>query len=260
MHSLSAAVAPAWTCPQCRRRVPGREPLCHCGFERARAAALAASALPRPSSPAAGGRRSVVLGALLFVGVAGVLLYAAVRRLDTVAGAPRTVSPLARGEATYPLLPALRAVKSRPRRAAPAVTVTTLAPKPLTAAELDWNRAVALLDLPLRKVAAETSVLEMAYRTFAEACVATPGGVSESPGDRDWLASMKTARLIPGVTVRERGTTVGCEGVRHGLVTRASALKAALDESERLAQASGVRPDHWRQLLAVHALDVFDRY
>jgi hypothetical protein len=263
MHSLSAAVASPWTCPQCRRRVPGREPLCHCGFERARAAALAAraaSALPGPSSRAAGERRPVVLGALLFVGVASVLVYAAVRRLDTVAGAPRIVSPLARGEATYPLLPALPAVKSRLRRAAPAVTVTTLAPKPLTAAELDWNRAVALLDLPLRKVAAETSVLEVAYRTFAEVCVAPVGGGTRSPGDRDWLASMKTARLLPGVMLREKGATVGCEGVRNTLVTRADALKADLNASERLAQASGVRPDHWRQLLAVYALDVFDRY
>jgi hypothetical protein len=260
MHSLSAAVASPWTCPQCRRRVPGREPLCHCGFERARAAALAASALPRPSSPAAGGRRPVVLGAVLFVGVASVLLYGAVRRLDTVASAPRTVSPLARGPATYPLLPALPAVKSRRRRAAPAVTVTTLAPKPLTAAELDWNRAVALLDLPLRKVAAETSVLEVAYRTFAEACLASAAGSRGAERSPDWLASLKTARLLSGVTLRENGATVGCEGVRNRLVTRADALKSDLDATERMGQVGGLRAEHWRRLLEVYRLEDWTRY
>jgi hypothetical protein len=202
----------------------------------------------------------VVLGALVFVGVASLLLYAAVRRLDTVAGAPRTVSPLARGEATYPVLPALRGGKSRTRRAAAGSNVTRLVPKPQTAAELDWDRAVALLDLPLRKVAAEASVLEVAYRRFADACIAPPSGITESGGDRAWLASMKTARLLPGVMLREKGATIGCEGVRNSLVTRADTLKADLDGSERLARASRVRPEHWRQLVTVYALDVFDRY
>ena len=110
MHSLSAAVAPPWTCPQCRRRVPGREPLCHCGFERARAAALAASTVPGPPSPAGGGHPPVVLGALLFVGVASVLLYVAVRRLDTVAGCSAYREPPGprRGDVSAPARPAGR--------------------------------------------------------------------------------------------------------------------------------------------------------
>ena len=202
----------------------------------------------------------MVLGALVFVGVASVLFYAAVRRLDTVAGAPRTVSPLARGEATYPALPALPAVRSRIRRVSAASPVTTLAPKPQTAAELDWDRAVALLDLPLRKVAAETSVLEMGYRRFADACIAGDAASIAAGRSAHWLASLKTARLLPGVTFRESGATVDCEAARRSLVTRAGALKADLDGSERLARAGGVRPEHWRQLVTVYALDVFDHY
>jgi hypothetical protein len=113
---------------------------------------------------------------------------------------------------------------------------------------------VALLDLPLRKIAAETSVLELSYRRFADACLASPSA------DNDWLTSLKTARLVPGVTLRENRATVDCETARANLVARADGLKSDLDGAEHLAQKSGVRPEHWRKLMAVHVLDVWDRY
>ncbi|HEV7499117.1 MAG TPA: hypothetical protein VGQ33_03895, partial [Vicinamibacteria bacterium] len=101
-------------------------------------------------------------------------LYAAIRRLDQGAqGAARTESPLARGEAVYPALPALPAAARTARGAArPVPSATRIPLRPPTAAEADWDRAVALLDLPLRRIAAETSVLELSYRPFAAACVA----------------------------------------------------------------------------------------
>jgi hypothetical protein len=130
--------------------------------------------------------------------------------------------------------------------------------------ELEWGRAVALLDLPLRRIAAETSVLELSYRRFADPCLAPPSDPSSvglgSARDRDWLASLKTARLISGVTLRERGATVDCETVRKSLVARADALKSDLDAAENLGQTSGVRPEHWRRLMATHLLEVWQRY
>jgi hypothetical protein len=192
-------------------------------------------------------------------------LYAAIRRFDESAqAAARPQSPLARGEAVYPVLPALpaRPVASRTTRDAskPRPSVTTVPLRPPTAAEADWDSAVALLDLPLRRIAAETSVLELSYRPFAAACVA-PESASASVGrEGDWLASLKTARLLPGVTLRVNGATVDCEGVRRLLVTRADALKSDLDANERLGRTSGVRPEHWRQLVTVHLLEGWDRY
>lgn len=192
-------------------------------------------------------------------------LYAALRRLDQDAQQnARTPSPLARGEAIYPGLPAMPAatVRTAPGVARPAARMTKVPLRAPTATEADWDRAVALLDLPLRTLAAETSVLELSYRPFAAACIA-PGSVPASVGTGrggDWLASLKTARLLPGVTLREKGATVDCEGVRRLLVTRANALKSALDENERLARTSGVRAEHWRQLVAVHLLEGWDRY
>jgi len=41
---------------------------------------------------------------------------------------------------------------------------------------------------------------------------------------------------------------------------RADRLKSDLDDNERLGRTSGVRPEHWRQLLALHGLEGWDRY
>jgi hypothetical protein len=275
MHALSAAVASPWTCPQCGRRVPGREPRCHCGLTRAEAASSGRSA---PALPASGtdrpdGRRGAIVATVLATAAVAFALYAAIRRFDESAqAAARPQSPLARGEAVYPALPALPALPARPARPAAARTtrdgskprpsVTTVPLRPPTAAEADWDSAVALLDMPLRRIAAETSVLELSYRPFAAACVA-PESAPASVGtgrEGDWLASLKTARLLPGVTLREKGATVDCEGVRRLLVTRADALKSDLDANERLGRTSGVRREHWRQLLAVYLLEGWDRY
>jgi hypothetical protein len=265
-HALSAAVAPPWTCPQCGRRVPGREPRCHCGLERVHASPAGRSAPSSPGSRTAGdGRRTSIVVTVLAAVAASFALYAAVRRMDQDApGATRTPSPLARGEAIYPGLPAMPAATARTAAgvARPAPRVTKVPLRAPTATEADWDRAVALLDLPLRTLAAETSVLELSYRPFAAACIA-PESAPASGGtgrEGDWLASLKTARLLPGVTLRQKGATVDCEGARRLLVKRADALKSDLDANERLGQTSGVRPEHWRRLMVVHALDVFDRY
>ena len=245
--------------------MPGREPRCHCGLTRAEAASSGRPAAPPPGSGAArNGPRGALVATVLAAAAVVFALYAAIRRLDQGAqDAARTESPLARGEAVYPALPALPGAARTTRGAArPGPSATRIPLRAPTAAEADWDRAVALLDLPLRRIAAETSVLELSYRPFAAACVApvSAPAPSETGRDGDWLGSLKTARLLPGVTLREKGATVDCEGARRLLVTRADALKSELDADERLGRTSGVRPDHWRQLMAVYLLEGWDRY
>jgi len=244
--------------------VPGREPRCHCGLTRAEAAASGRSAPAPAGSPAArtDGRRGALVATVLAAAAVSFALFAAIRRLDQgVQGAARTESPLARGPAIYPALPALPAA-ARTARGRPVPSATKIPVRPPTASEADWDRAVALLDLPLRRIAAETSVLELSYRPFAAACVAPPSAPAraETGRDGDWLGSLKTARLLPGVTLREKGATVDCEGARRLLVARADALKSELDAGEQLGRTNGVRPDHWRQLMAVYLLEGWDRY
>jgi hypothetical protein len=132
--------------------------------------------------------------------------------------------------------------------------------RPPTATEQEWSRVNGILDLPLRKVGADTSVLEVAYRSFADACVALAGqGVAGAAG-QDWPRTLRSAPLRGGVTIRDRGATVDCETARRGLVTRADALRADLAAVEKTAQSNHVAPEQWRRLLGTHGLEVWDGY
>jgi hypothetical protein len=189
--------------------------------------------------------------------VIGVLVYAAVRHEANLEAAVRSRSETTRGEAVYPALPRLpAAARTRPARAGATAAAAARRPPP--------SQASVELDLLLRRIAADTSVLELSYRTFADACVAPRNdpssvGLGSAP-DRDWLPSLKTARLISGVTLREHGATVDCAAARRSLVARADALRSDLAAAETLGHASGVRPEHWHDLMAMHQLDVWDRY
>jgi hypothetical protein len=260
---VNTAFAPAWTCPQCQRRVPGREPRCHCGFERTSVLPAGSFPVPPPLSPAGARGRGAVLLAALAAGLIGVLVYAAVRHQANLEAAVRSRSEPTRGEAIYPALPPLPAAAwTRPARAG---TGTAAGASAANAARRPPPSQTSVeLDLLLRKIAAETSVLELSYRTFAGPCVAPRNDPSSiglgSASDRDWLASLKTTRLFSGVTLREHGATVDCEAARRSLVARADALKSDLAAAETLAHANGVRPEHWHDLMAMHQLDVWERY
>lgn len=254
---MSTAVS-SWICPQCRRRVPGREPLCHCGFARGAASPSAAGGIVSPR----GTLDSLpVLAAAAAVCVVAALVFASARPGGLGFAAASVARPRMRGPVGYPALPTVATMKIRhgERGAAPAVVLppgmvplAAASLRPATPAELDWGKAMALLDLPLRNIAADTSVLELSYRRFAEACV--------DGADGEWLVSLKHAALRPGVTLRENGATVDCETARAHLVTRSDALKADLASAEKVAEANHVLPEHWRTLLATHDLSGWERY
>jgi hypothetical protein len=265
---MSTAVS-SWTCPQCGRRVPGRAPLCHCGSARA-AASLASSrsalgtASAVPPAPGTTGWLPV-LAAVAGMCVVAALVLAAARAGAPPRDAPTSAGPRMRGPAGYPALPAAPTMKAGHGTRGAARTLalppgmTPLAPaslRPATAAEQDWAKTTALLDLPLRKIAADSSVLELSYRPFAEACVDGARG----PGGGEWLLSLRRAALRPGVTLRDAGVTVDCETARAHLMTRADALKADLAATEKVAEASHVPPEHWRTLLATHDLSGWQSY
>jgi hypothetical protein len=266
---MSTAVS-SWTCPQCQRRVPGREPVCHCGFARPAGPAAAST---RPLSPSGDGRQWHVLVTAGVACVLAGLVYMALRPRDLDLAAAGTVRrPRIQGPVGYPALPAAPAFKMRRAQTGwgastsnvgnpPTAVAPVMRPAP-TASEQEWARAKELLDLPLRKIAADTSVLELGFRPFADACVDRGDSrfVSGASGDGHWLTSLKTAALRPGVTLRDKGATVDCETARRSLVARADALKGDLAATEKLAQTNRVLPDHWRQLLARHELTAWGRY
>jgi hypothetical protein len=249
---MTSAV-PSWTCPQCRRRVPGREPLCHCGFSRGDATAVARSVLPVPpwAVPARG---LAMAAALLAMGVVAAVVYSMRPREPGVAAGTSTSGPHPQARLGYPALPSLPTVTARRGRGAGPVSRSAgpRVAQPVTPLEL--------LEPPLRSIAADTSVLEMSYRSFAGACVASSVDGRDHGSSDDWLATLKTAALRPGVTLRQGGLTVGCEAARQSLVARAGALKSLLDAAASTARASGLPEAEWRRLVAVHELGVWDRY
>jgi hypothetical protein len=222
--------------------VPRREPLCHCGFARPNESAA-------PVSATGVTRNGVVLVAVLVACVFGVFLYGVSHEILTASA--RSQRRRTGGEATYPALPAMPTSK-RPAR------------PPSTRHVAAGSTTADILDLSLRKIAAETSVLELSYRPFAEACLATASDVSSPrPGSAaggGWLASLKTARLRAGITLRDKGATVDCDTARRSLVARADALKSDLDATGSVARTNGVLPGPWRTLLAKYELEAWDRY
>jgi hypothetical protein len=218
---------------------------------------------PGVASPRASSGSFLVLAAAAGLCVVAALVFAAARPggrtrttiLASVAG------PRMRGPVGYPALPAVATVKIRHGRQGTApdtalppglMPLATPSLRPATPAEQDWSKAVALLDLPLRKIAADSSVLELSYRGFAQACV--------DAADGEWLVSLRRAAVRPGVTLREAGVTVDCETARVHLITRCDAIKADLAATQKVAEASHVLLEHWRTLLATHDLSAWERY
>jgi hypothetical protein len=238
---MSAPVVSSWTCPQCRRLVPRREPRCHCGLERSQAriperatVADGVSVFRDPRS------RPLLIATALAAGCSLVIYAVATQPADQP---PGTSAGSTHREPRYPALPVLTAESAPPRARA----------TPGKGRDEAWARAVALLAPPLRKVATDSAALELSYRPFAKVCLPSMDGMAAAG---DWLASLETAeRSRSGIAAGE-----DCEGARKSLAARADTVKSALEAAETLARASGVLPAHWRRLLAMHGLEAWDHY
>lgn len=265
-----------WTCTQCGRTVPAREPRCHCGLLRAESSA-AGGADETPSHGGSFGR--TVLG-LALVAAAGYGFYAASLqreqrqqaaelarqeriRLETVPSGGPTAGPPETAPRTFapsPYTPPVGGTLSFPSPKAEATPAALKArassddssPSP-TSMEEAWARANELLDAPLQKITAETAELQEHYAPFAYTCLASP--------DANWLVAMKSSSFVrAGIPYSKFGVTVDCEFARRELVARGNVLKAELDAAQRLAHENRVLPGHWRKLVETHQLEIWDAY
>jgi len=277
---MRPSVSAPWPCPQCGRTVPAREPRCHCGVLRTEAPAAGRGDRDEETAPSSG--FGWVALALALVAAGGFGLYSAARqreqhlqaaaaaeneriRLQTARvregaqpgdKAPRIAAPIPdtfKGGAASPFpFPSRRAETTPPPTKGRPVPAEDASPSP-SAMEEEWARARELLEPTLQKISAETGELRQRYAPFAQACLAAP--------DANWLVAMRNGRLVAsGARFTDNGPMVDCESSRRELVARGNRLKSELDAEERLAHSSRVLPGHWRKLLEMHELDIWDQY
>jgi hypothetical protein len=272
---MRAPASVPWTCTQCGRTVPAREPRCHCGLLRVESSSPV-HADETASSVATFGRFALALG---IVSAAGYGLYVADRqreaRIQAAEAAQQDRMRLERapaGESAAPpeTVPRILAPSPytppagggfafpSPRADAPAALkprtnpASDASPSP-TSMEEAWARATELLESPLQRITEETADLQQQYAPFANACLASP--------DANWLLAMKSGAFVRGgMPYSKFGVTVDCEFARRELVARGNVLKAELEAAEKLARAHSVLPGHWRKLVETHQLDIWDPY
>lgn len=119
--------------------------------------------------------------------------------------------------------------------------------------EEEWEKASALLEPPLQKIAAGSGALQASYQRFASQCL-EPGAASAG----SWLEAMRNAPLRPGIQVVEGG--LDCLGTRDTLVGRANQLRSELGAAADTARTNRVLPGHWRKLVAAHQLDMWEQF
>ena len=265
-----------WSCPQCGRTVPAREPQCHCGVLW-RESPDAHRGDDRTGASSGLGRAVLGLG---LIAAAGYGLYAAglqreqrlqateaaqrdrIRLETTPTGgeSARTPDTIPRTFAPSPYTPPAGgfafpspraemspgALKTRPNPA------DDSSPSP-TSMEEAWARANELLESPLQKITEETAELQQQYSPFAYACLASP--------DANWLVAMRSGAFIRGgIPYNKYGVAMDCEFARRELVARGNVVKAEMEAAEKLARANSVLPGHWRKLVETHQLDIWDAY
>ena len=266
-----------WTCTQCGRTVPAREPRCHCGLLRAESSA--ARGADETTSGVGGGFGRTVLG-LALAAAAGYGLYAASLqreqrqqaaeaarqeriRLETAprsgpdAGPPETTprtfgpspyTPPVGGTFSFPSPKSEATPEALKARVSPADS----SPSP-TSMEEEWARASEILEPSLQKIEAETAELQQRSGPFTYTCLGSPPG--------NWLVAMKSAEFVKtGAPYSKYVGTMDCEGARRELVARGNVLKAELDTAQGLARTSRVLPGHWRKLVETHQLEIWDAY
>lgn len=267
-----------WTCPQCGRTVPAREPQCHCGVlwrespdahrtdDRAGASGLGRAVLGLGLAAAAGyGLYAAALQREERIQAAQAAQQDRIRleRTPTDGESARPPATIPRILAPSPYTPPVGGgfASASPHAEAPAPAAPLKprvnpaddsSPSPSSMEEA-WARANELLESPLQRITEETAELQQNYSPFAYACLASP--------DANWLVAMRSGAFIRGgIPYNKYGVAMDCEFARRELVARANTLKAELEAAERLARVNSVLPGHWRKLVEAHQLDVWDAY
>jgi hypothetical protein len=269
---ISTVRAASWTCPWCERLVPSRETKCHCGCDRAVAEAKVAT--DAAASEGFGGGHAML--ALLLVGMCGFIFYTALRhRMEA-----EDAAAAARERRGNPDVPASGRAGASPDTAAallppgytppagwmsPPPRTLTPAAMPLSSPkapegsptrssmEEEWEKASALLDPPLQKIAAGSGALQASYQQFASQCLA-PNAAGSGP----WLETMRNAPLRGGIQVVEGG--LDCQAARETLMGRANQLRSELSAASDTARTNRVLPGHWRKLVAAHQLEAWEQF
>jgi hypothetical protein len=272
---MRTRAAPSWTCPWCERVVPARETRCHCGCDRSVAEAKVAS--EAAESEGVGGGRALLAVAL--VGLCGFIFYTALRqrmqaedaaaasamerRRSAAAAASTAPGSAASPDDSAPPMPQGYTppagwIPALPRPAATPVPSPSPSagpegsPKP-SSMEEEWERASALLEPPLQKIAAASGALQASYQRFASQCLD-----SSAAGAGSWLEAMRNAPLRPGIQVVEGG--LDCVGARETLVGRANQLRSELNAAADTSRTNRVLPGHWRKLIAAHQLEMWEQF
>jgi hypothetical protein len=273
-----------WSCPQCERRVPARQDVCHCGFDRRRWPAARRDASRRAEAPAAEGnwRLWAALAAVLAGGVA----FAA---LSPRCGGPAATGPSSAraGPSGYPPLPVAGpegepsaaeappmessgtggtapAEAGEPAPPAPAPSAearaSPLATPTPTAMELARQRANELLEPLMRPISRQADLLDLRFRYYLESCRPDFRGGPRPGASRYWFIVWTDAAEIEwkddmvAPAVNPQAGESDCRVTWIEVVEGARSVGTELEAFEQTARANGVLPGHVEVLLVAHRL------
>jgi len=281
---MSADTSQPWSCPQCERRVPGREDVCHCGFDRRRWPAARRDAGAGPEGPPAEGNRRLWIA--LAAVVAGGVLFAILTQRDGGPAATNQAPPRP-GASGYPPLPAAGpegdpsaeapstelieserggpgpgepgpAVPTPPRESRPPASALAL-PSP-TAMEVARQQAMELLEPLIRPISRQSDLLDLRFRYYLESCRPDFRGGPRPGATRYWFILWTDAAQLawkddmPAPAVNPQAAGSDCRVTWIEVVEGARSVGSELEAFEETARTNSVLPGHVEVLLAAHRL------
>ncbi len=262
---MSGPGAATWSCPACERRVPSREDVCHCGYDRRRAPVRRGQPEQDDSSGVGMGRLLAALGVLVF----GAVVFVAVNTMK--GGKPTPTRPAVEEEpspasetptADVPSASDLAALAARATLPpAPVKAPTPSAPPtPLTGVDLARQQAHELLDPLIGPIAKEADALDFRFRYYLETCRADFTGAPPVGAGRYWFVVWISRAQIEWSDDRPEPGAPGqadapdCRGTWVDIFQRAANVADALERFEETAKAKDVPSAFLDQLLAAHRL------
>jgi hypothetical protein len=279
---MSADASQPWSCPQCERRVPARQDVCHCGFDRRRWPAARKDVAAGTEAPTADGnwRLWAALAGVIVLGVA----FAALTQREGPA-APGS-GPARAGASGYPPLP-VAGPGGEPSAEAPPTEVSgaeegapagtpelvlpTLAPAPEsrpsalatptpTAMEVARQQAMELLEPLIRPISRQADLLDLRFRYYIESCRPDFRGGPRPGASRYWFIlwtdaaqlAWKEDEIPAPVSAQADGSD--CRITWIEVLEGARSVGTELEAFEETARTNSVLPGHVEVLLAAHRL------